>query len=50
MSDNIELRINGEVADFRKKIVPESDALGKYLKIYSDTGYEEFSAGKEDNV
>ena len=50
LSDNIELRINGEVADFRKKIVPESDALGKYLKIYSDTGYEEFSAGKEDNV
>lgn len=48
LSDNIELRINGEVADFRKKIVPDSDELGKFLKIYSDLGYEEFGGGKEE--
>ena len=50
LSDNIELRINGEVADFRKKIVPASDELGKYLKIYSDAGYEEFGGEREDKL
>lgn len=44
LDTNFELRLNGEISDIRDKIVPEEDAGGKYLKIYSDSGYDTFSA------
>ena len=49
LDDNFELRINGEIEDLESKIVPEEDQKGKYIKIYSDTGYYEFSSHKKEN-
>ncbi len=43
LDTNFELRLNGEVDDIRNKIIPEKDSGGKYLKIYSDTGYDTFT-------
>ncbi|MBU3007314.1 nucleoid-associated protein [Cobetia amphilecti] len=45
LDDNFELRINGEVDDLRSKVKASEDDGGKYIKIYSDKGYEEFKTG-----
>lgn len=42
LDDNVELRINGEIENLRKKIIPEKDKIGKFIKIYSDNGFKEF--------
>lgn len=39
---NVDLSIRGEIPDFKNKIVPDIDSGRKCLKIYTDTGYEEF--------
>lgn len=43
LDDNFELRIKGEIDDLKNKIQAEKDDKGKYIKIYSDVGYKEFS-------
>lgn len=43
LDDNLELRIKGEVINIEEVIKAEIDAHGKYIKIYSDKGYEAFS-------
>lgn len=46
--DNFELRIKGEVEDFKNKIVPgKDDDFRKYIKIYSDDGYYKFGGDKD---
>lgn len=47
LDENFELKINGEINDFRNKIFSESDNRGKYIKIYSDNGYDQFSASDD---
>ncbi|HFQ2071453.1 MULTISPECIES: nucleoid-associated protein [Providencia] len=42
LDENFELKINGEITDFSNKIKAEIDSVGKYIKIYTDKGYEEF--------
>jgi hypothetical protein len=39
---NFELRINGEIDDLKSRIFAEQDDKGKFIKIYSDKGYDEF--------
>lgn len=41
---NVDLNINGEVEDLKQKIVPGIDNGKKCLKIYTDTGYDEFKS------
>jgi hypothetical protein len=48
LGENVELRINGEVDDLKGKIEARRDAKGKFIKIYSDLGYEEFKIGDEE--
>lgn len=48
LDENLELRITGEVVNLEELIKPDIDDLGKYIKIYSDAGYEAFSK-KENN-
>ncbi|WP_050870693.1 nucleoid-associated protein [Yersinia enterocolitica] len=43
LDENLELRIKGEVVNIEEIIKADSDAHGKYIKIYSDAGYEAFS-------
>ena len=43
---NFELRINGEVRDLKSRIFADSDNKGKFIKIYSDKGYDEFKSSK----
>lgn len=43
LDDNLELRIKGEIINIEEVIKADSDAHGKYIKIYSDKGYEAFS-------
>lgn len=43
LDSNIELMIKGEVADIRTKITADEDGRGKYIKIYSDFGFDTFS-------
>jgi hypothetical protein len=42
LDTNFELRINGEVNDLKSRIFADSDSKGKFIKIYSDKGYDEF--------
>jgi hypothetical protein len=42
LDDNFELRIKGEVKNLESKLIPDIDEGGKYIKIYSDLGYDEF--------
>jgi len=42
LDTNFELRINGEVKDLKFRIFAGSDNKGKFIKIYSDKGYDEF--------
>ncbi|QTP58171.1 hypothetical protein HNO53_05220 [Billgrantia antri] len=44
LDQNFELRISGEVEDLRTKISADEDSKGKFVKIYSDAGYEEFKS------
>ena len=39
---NVDLNIKGEIPDFKNKIIPGVDGGKKYLKIYTDKGYNEF--------
>ncbi|MEK8139328.1 hypothetical protein [Morganella morganii] len=48
LGDNFELKINGEISDFSNKIKADVDTVGKYIKIYSDIGYKEFSGKSND--
>jgi hypothetical protein len=48
LDENVELRINGEVDNLKGKIEAQIDAKGKFIKIYSDRGYEEFKAGNAE--
>jgi len=44
---NFELRINGDIDDLKSRIAADSDAKGKFIKIYSDKGYNEFKTSEE---
>lgn len=46
LDEKLELRINGDIPNIKKKIIPEKDDDGKYIKIYTDAGYKAF--GGED--
>ncbi|MEI8666986.1 nucleoid-associated protein [Pseudoalteromonas sp. B131b] len=48
LDTNFELRINGEVDDLKSRIFARHDDKGKFIKIYSDKGYDEFKTA-EDN-
>jgi hypothetical protein len=48
LDNNFELRINGEISDLKNKIFAEADSKGKYIKIYSDTGYNQFHSPKDE--
>lgn len=43
LDENLELKIKGEIVNIEEIIKADSDAHGKYIKIYSDKGYEAFS-------
>lgn len=43
LDENLELRIKGEIVNLEELIKPDIDDCGKYIKIYSDAGYEAFS-------
>ncbi|MFJ5162319.1 hypothetical protein ACIP6T_24480 [Pantoea sp. NPDC088449] len=47
LDDQIELRIKADVPNLKHKIKAEKDDDGKYIKIYTDKGYEIFG-GKEE--
>lgn len=42
IDDNFELRVLGDVDDLRTKLGSGSDDMGKFVKIYSDAGYDLF--------
>jgi|GEM_PF-3285361 len=45
LGNNIDLNINGQVRDFKKTIIAEKDLQDKkYIKIYTDKGYDEFKS------
>lgn len=43
LDTSISLSIDDEIQDLRNKIIPAQDEKGKHIKIYSETGYHEFS-------
>ena len=43
LDDNFELRIKGEIANLKSRVSASKDGGGKFIKIYSDKGYDEFS-------
>ncbi|KZN69443.1 nucleoid-associated protein [Pseudoalteromonas luteoviolacea] len=43
LAENFELNIKGEVPELESLVDTGSDALGKYLKIYSPEGHDEFN-------
>jgi hypothetical protein len=45
LDNNFELRINGEISDLKNKIFAEADSK---VKIYSDTGYNQFHSPKDE--
>jgi len=47
LDTNFELRINGEVNDLKSRIFAQHDDKGKFIKIYSDKGYEEFKTAED---
>ncbi|MFV0446937.1 MAG: hypothetical protein ACK5MF_00455 [Vibrio sp.] len=47
LDNNFELRINGEIDDLKSRISASKDDKGKFIKIYTDKGYEEFKTSKE---
>ncbi|WP_368160884.1 nucleoid-associated protein [Aeromonas sp. R5-3] len=47
LDSNFELRINGEVKDLKSRISASKDEKGKFIKIYTDKGYEEFKTSEE---
>ncbi|EKN3880257.1 TPA: nucleoid-associated protein [Yersinia enterocolitica] len=47
LDEKLELRINGDIPNIKKKIIPQKDNDGKYIKIYTDAGYKAF--GGEDS-
>ena len=48
LADNFELNIKGEVQDLNTLVDTGSDGKGKFLKIYSDQGHDEFNRIKRD--
>lgn len=50
LDTNFELRLNGEIKDLSSKIKALSDDGGKYLKIYSEQGYDAFKTKEQQNV
>lgn len=42
LGDNLELRFNAGIENLKHKIIPDVDQTGKFLKIYSDEGYDQF--------
>lgn len=48
LDDNFELRLNGEIKDLRNKIVAGKENERKFLKIYSDRGYNQFTEGNNN--
>ncbi|MEZ8144591.1 hypothetical protein [Enterovibrio sp. FF113] len=46
LDNNFELRINGEIDDLKSRISASMDEKGKFIKIYTDSGYEEFNASE----
>lgn len=42
LAENLELQIKGEIPGYDKLFSTGEDTTGKFLKIYSDTGYEVF--------
>lgn len=42
--NNVDLNITGEIGDFKQTIIPEKDGDKKYLKIYTDSGYDAFKS------
>ncbi|HEA50777.1 hypothetical protein LCGC14_1994070 [marine sediment metagenome] len=49
LAENFELRLNGDVPDLDDIVDTGSDDKGKFIKIYSESGYREFYKKKEDN-
>jgi hypothetical protein len=47
LDDQIELRIKADVPNLKHKIKAEKDDDGKYIKIYTDNGYEIFGGKVE---
>ncbi len=41
---NVELDIKGEIEDFKQSIVPGKDGERKFLKIYTNAGYDAFKS------
>lgn len=42
LAENLELQIKGEIPNYEKVFSTGEDTNGKFLKIYSDKGYEVF--------
>lgn len=42
--DNVELSIKGEISDFKTSIFAEKEGNRKFLKIYTDSGYDAFKS------
>ncbi|MBV6822775.1 nucleoid-associated protein [Pseudomonas sp. PD9R] len=49
LAENVDLRITGEINDFTGMFNTGEDAGRKYLKIYSDQGYEAFHRKASEN-
>lgn len=47
LAENLDLRINGEIENYEKMFATGNDDGRKYLKIYSEEGYDAFN--KRDN-
>lgn len=46
LDENFELRFKGEVEDLKSRVTPGIDEKGKFIRIYSDRGYDEFSKSR----
>lgn len=47
LAENLELQIKGEIPDYDRVFSTGEDGSGKYLKIYSEHGYQEFKRNRE---
>ncbi|SIS42029.1 MAG: hypothetical protein C9355_06040 [Thalassolituus maritimus] len=51
LRENLELRFNGEIENLKDIIKAGEDSEGrKFIKIFSDTGYEEFKSSNNDSA
>lgn len=46
LDENFDLKVKGTIDDLRSKFGVGEDYLGKYVKIYSDEGYDNFDSGE----